>query len=743
MPRKKPPPAESDVMAALPSAFDIPDMPPAVVNGAPNPDHFRALYAAYTKRVMAAAMANEKLEFNAAQVGAVLDGWAKMHGIDPKVLVDARSEADKNLDAVTRLIETQGGSLLEETRERLEALAKVMDECDSGCAERFEAPGTKAGAAIDVENGDRMRARPRDGRAEKKSQWAAIFRLAAHLNERAACPVPERTPRGLERSVEAAWLLRYTAFVTRDKQGDRLLSFSRPHFEFACEAYMAYNELEYVGGRVFARRECDGLLAVMPPGVGKSTLGAHFIALRINLDPNMRLQVIHAGESMAAQSMSKVKIIFDRTTAQGRRNAALFPDTPPMIEDSAKHFRLRTDERQSQPTGRAWGEESKGSGGDADMLWEDDACDRKIAESETSRNRLNDQLVNTWRKRLRKSPHTRTFLLITTTLWNHDDPYCRLINLVKQGKSRMNVLRMGHNGPDDHPPFRSLIPDRVTSAELRSRYHQSPHTYATVEQCNPSAPTARRIKRLRYYLPGDPSHAEFLRRATFCLSLDPTYTKKETSDMAAFVYCAIGDVTEGGETRTVMRVLDARTFHARQGETVMEVAAYTSSHTTHYLHVEQHSGTDATLEHLDNMGIDHISHQIGSLSKAFRLERVAVMLDDGLRDKGFPGACVEFPGVVGEGGRIESDREGELRWLEQEILEFGVAATDHGLDALTQLCWHYLPELSPGSSVTTAQVQRAIGGNERLRRMYENFNRKPGGRAAEMAWEHAELARGN
>lgn len=736
MPRKKAESFRDAEAISLPKQFELPDLPPRVVDGLPNPDHWRAKLAAVANRAYQEAMSGEKSGVNWSHIHNLMEFEAKSFGVDPRSLVDARTEADKNLDCVQRLLETNGASIHEETHERLTAMATVFDGADNGCAERFEAPGTVAGNKLD---GVSVLARDR---AEKKARWAATFRLAALLNERAANPVPPGTTQGMRRAVEAAHILRYMAFVSRDK--DKLLDFGEPHFEAACELYLAYNNLEYLGERKFQRRDCDGMMIVMPPGVGKSTLGAHFLALRINANPSLRLQVIHAGEHIAAQSMSKVKTMFDTATAQGRRNLALFPNTPPMIEDSGKHFRLRIDERQSQPTGRAWGENSKGSGGDADLLWEDDACDKEVAQSETARNRLNDQLVNTWRKRLRKSRHTRTFHLITTTLWHYDDPNCRLIALARQNRTRINVLRMGHGGPDDHPPFRSLIPERVSSSELRHRYYQSPQTYSTVEQCNPSASNARRIKRLAYYLPGSESHAEFLRRATFCLSLDPTYTKKETSDMAGLVYCAIGEVVEDGKTRQVMRVLDARTFHARQGETVMEVAAYAEAHTTHYIHVEQHGGTDATLEHLDNMGIDYVPHQTGSVSKAFRLERVAVMLDDSLRDKGFAGACVEFPGVPGDKGRAASDPSGELGWLEKEILEFGVAATDHGLDALTQLCFHYMPELAPGTGPATVQAREAaLPGNPRLRAMYAEFNRKPETRADEMRWAMSELARSN
>jgi hypothetical protein len=149
VPRKKAESFRDAEAISLPKQFELPDLPPRVVDGLPNPDHWRAKLAAVANRAYQEAMSGEKSGVNWSHIHNLMEFEAKSFGVDPRSLVDARTEADKNLDCVQRLLETNGASIHEETHERLTAMATVFDGADNGCAERFEAPGTVAGNKLD------------------------------------------------------------------------------------------------------------------------------------------------------------------------------------------------------------------------------------------------------------------------------------------------------------------------------------------------------------------------------------------------------------------------------------------------------------------------------------------------------------------------------------------------------------------------------------------------------------------
>lgn len=439
--------------------------------------------------------------------------------------------------------------------------------------------------------------------------------------------------------------------------------------------------------------------------VHNSAFISHVISLMISENPSLRCIFLHAQEEMAQQNLGMVASNFDPNEACGRRNLSLFPGIE-IEERSSKKFRLKLPERQKSPTIIAVGITAAKSGTDADILWNDDPCDQKLAEQPTERKRAWDRINATWRTRLRG---TRNFEFYTSTLWHYDDPTAKMLALVKAGSAKYTMCRLKCGGPKDN--FKPLWEEQYPASYLKQKYMElGPRLYATVYESNPQPEELRKIKRLAYYDPRTTEHYSFIESAIFHISLDPTAKRDEKCDKAAFVYAAFGDIVAQGtgeysyEKR--LRIIDAHQFHASQSEGVDEVIGFAGSHSTHYIHIENRGGFDATREFFEKEGMDVICHDPGNRKKGLRLADVAAMLDDSLRDKGFPGAVVEFPGRSDASGNPVADPDSPLKWVEDQVLDFGVATEDHVVDATTQLCKFLGPELRVNVGAVTEKIQR-------------------------------------
>lgn len=703
--------------------LDSADAPAQMVEGRLNPEWMRWAYSTLSAKMMNWSLGIEQMPrgVNAAQIRDFLDATAKMNGLDPKHLADTRTSAqvyaDSNRDllrAPPRLFDIQDSQIDEMEREMNSGDTLVADLLGGRNSE------VTKNAKLDREFAEMDAA---------KKKWLNRLARLRRLRDRARNPFPSNTFKGDFHIVHAAHPLRFMVYVGRSSLDglSGVLKVGKHHARIASDLYQAETNQRYENLR-WIPDKFSAFMAVCPPGHGKTTIAAHWVVLRLCQNPRKKGLIGHAQAGEAEKDLAYVASYFDRNTANGRRTRSLF-ELPEVATSNTEVFDFydTDDESKRQPTLTAHGITSKISGADADFIWFDDPCDQELAEQETTRNRVFDRMNGTWRTRLRGK---KTFEITTTTLWHHDDPNCRRIALVKKNKIRLLLCQQSAGGPEQN--FVPLWPEEYPASKLKEKYAEmrNPRLYAAAYQSNPQPEELRKIKRLAYYLPGSDEHARFMQTCIFHISLDPTATNREKSDKACLVYAGIGDVvnTVGGaqtyEHR--LRILDARQFHANQTEGVAEVCAFAEHNPVHYVHVEVRSGFNASGEMFEARGLDPILHDPKNSKKELRLGHIAPMLDDSLRARGFPGAVVEFPGMLmADGKTVGQDDRSELLWLEKQVLDFGVCTDDHGVDALTQLCKHLGPDLGVGDGAVTRQIQQAArtGIDARLVAMYAHFGK--------------------
>ena len=727
MKRKEP---EAEPVAPVPpEVFAGDEAPPERVAGRPNPEYYRWLFRVNAR--LAIDVAQGKKEFpkgyNVSAVQSFIADGARMAGLDPKHLADARSEAEKMQDAAEQFLKAPE-SLLEWSDSQIEAMEKAMDTADHLAKEHLAVQGSVTGTLAIA---DKKEAQELEEWEREKKAWRSRLARLRRLRERARSPIPAGSNKAHAHALRAARPLRLMIYVFRYK-GDLVPLIGIHHVRMACSIYLSRNGMEVTDHGVKDNYPWQGCLLTCPPGHNKTTLGAYVVIAELCNNPKFRWLFGHAQAGMAEDNLRFVARHFDAGEVNGRRIRSLFPDTPPVETVNKNTFRFKLKSAQKQATIRAFGIKARISGGDADGIWFDDPCDQEIAEQETERNRVFDRMNGTWRTRLRGK---KTWELTTTTLWHHDDPNCRRINMVRDKKLWLYVCIQSCGGPNTMPPFGALWPDEYPPAKLRQIYvgMRNPRLYAATYMSDPRPDEMRMIKRLALYDQAAPEHRAFLESVAtvFHLSIDPSATNTEKSDHAAFIYAGFGDVV-GTDTRDgrpvqvrrpVLRIVDAMQIKASQVEAAPEVIAYARSRSVHYVHVEVRSSNGSALaEILENHDIDVQRYDPLNRKKDQRLKDVSVMLDDSLRDRGLPGAVVEFPGVL-DNGRLVIDPQ--YQWLAEQILEFGAINDDHACDAVVQLCKHLGPDLGVGltGAVTAAAQSVAEPANPRLARMFEEAER--------------------
>lgn len=734
--------AASGGAAASPVEIDEP--PQTTEDGRTNAEWLSWAFQRLSKLTMKVADGKAEMPkgYNLAQALAVLERAAENAGHDPRRLQDARTDAQLAVSGVNKLLDSSDEAWAVRDEEWL-AMRKQMDFADATSKETLGGSNTDEGLERELKL-----------RELAKKKWVERIDRILELRKRAREPFPGGFG-GDYRCYAAVHAIRFMIYVGRSSIGadSSIFRIGKHHVDFSIALWLARNNLQYHDHQwtdvtdpeqTQSPAPYDGVMGVMPPGHGKTALAAHAITLIIDQNPREKWIFGHAQAPKAEENLAYVASNFDPATANGRRNISLF--NPPVIakkNSDTMDLEDRSAETKKASTIRAHGITSKISGSDADGIWFDDPCDQELAEQETTRKRVADRMNGTWRTRKRGK---KAFEIITTTLWHHDDPNSQWLDLITKGKINYLLVKRECGGPEQK--FAPLWPEEYPASRLKTIYAQmrNPRLYAAAYQSDPRPEELRKIKRLAYYLPGDPRHRRFMETALFHLTLDPTATNREKSDKAAFLYAGIGDIVDeaaGGarEYTRRLRICAGREFHANQTEGVNEVVLFASSHTTHYIHTEVRSGFNATAEMFEARGLDVITHDPKNRKKELRLMDVATMIDDSLREKGFPGAVVEFPGKVMEDKSIGPDPDSPLAWLERQLLDFGVTAEDHGVDALTQLCKYLGDQLDVGEAPMTKAAQVATrGGDSRLDRMYRMFGKPEESRRTVEQEESAWLA---
>jgi hypothetical protein len=686
--------------------------PPRDVEGRPNPDYYRWMYALGNMLAVQAILQQQRLPFNYESFIRGVDQEAKAAGFDPKLLKDRRSDAQVMDDAVDRLLGAP------------DARWEVEDRTADLIEERMKLAVDLCQQIIDgMVEGDRDKAAER---IERGKAWVRRLEQVRRLRNWARHPVPKTDAwRGHAHAWRASRVLRLMLYVGRSNIPskdplDRVFQIARHHAHMAVAIWEAEHKVWIDASGVHPGGfDYSGAVVVAPPGHGKSELANHKMLEWLADDPDTQGIWGHAQAEKAQENVQYIASCFQATTEQGRRFAALFGGMS-LVQESGRQFRLDRPHRLKQPTLQAFGMKAAINGANASKIVLDDIVDQKEVHQETERKRTFDRLTGTVLQRKRGAG--RAFDLTVCTLWHEDDANNRRIQMARRKKARLRVCILACGGPDEQ--FRPLWPEMYPARYLREQHALNSAVYAAAFQGNPTLKTSRIVRAVRLYAPYtrdgrlDPEHERYLNAAAVHLSVDPAATNREQSDKAGIVVLAEGPVSwetadELGpihHTERRVRVLDAYQMHATQSEAVEWIGDYLERHRrVRSVHVETKSAFVGMAEMFKNKyGLDVVRHEPGQKSKEIRLRGCAAMIDNSLAHLGTC-AVVEFPGVWerGDDGETTLVPDPDIAWLIDEVLNFGVCAHDHGLDALTQVLNWMAPDVGVGAGAASAQVIQA------------------------------------
>lgn len=680
---------------------------------------------------------------------------AEMLGLDKESIFDQRSNEDRLMEMLGSMLDTRGEAILEHT----EALIDVFEQRMKECVNRHHAPLDAEKYGIIMEAVDRRQKR----KEALGKRWLSLIdrvrRLRRITRERVPKPqsrLPGHWTHEFDDAYEASWPWRVAIYLyrsdiaadNREKEpsaADRVLEISDHHAKMAIDLwksrygitiYAAGTEEENHSDPVFWQIYrldkltwtkkgdyiCRGIVLICPPRHGKSTLGQAWMVTELIVNPRLQSIMLHAVEDKAEENFRHVKAAFDEKTSIGRRCVSLFGLRVHQKDDNKNdRMRLINRERTRDPQIRARGVKSSVGGSNADIQWWDDPVNPEEANQAEVREATYRKLTQQFMQRRQGS---KSFLVITATVWHMDDAVWRLKMEADRRHIQFanSVQRVG--GPHTTPPFKPLWPSKYPAAELRRIFNEmkDPVGWSHQYMVDPQPAERRIIKKVALYDRESEAHKEFMVGAECHLSLDPSATSranaKKHTDKAALVYAGCGSVFDREEMsdRVVCRILAAEQFNAGPTEAVEKVGEYSKRTRVDKVHVEVVGFATSIVEMLKNryqltssQVVIHNAH--AGKSKEIRLRAVAPMLDDSAREHGLPSAVVEFPGVWtvdGETKKLVPDPE--IEWLIEEIVNFGMVATDNGLDATTQLLKHLQGDLAPGEGAVT----RSVIGSESL-----------------------------
>lgn len=762
MPRRK-----NDTTITLDDDTELVFPPIRLPNGKVNPDYFVKRY----EYVLSADLNGKLAGGTLAQHLQGLEKQAKLLGLDLKEVMDNRSPEQKIKESIDKLLASDGEAALEMVEEEIQAIIKGVDESVALTA-AFLARDQREVDEDATEK--RVRKAELEARLQRGKRWASVLRKIVRL-QRQTRKVRPGLPDGAQPSEIEAWEIAYPLRVmlyayrsdieSASARRSKLIFEIAPHHAkivyFIWKAQQGvkiyakgtdkecntHPELFHpVGGAVRGVNKMDGCVIVCPPRHGKSAIGTAWTACQIAQNPREQLMMLHAVQAEGSKNFRHVKAAFEDDNAIGRRFRTLYPEL--MLSDrdnDKKTMRLRLPEPTRDPQVRAIGVRTSVGGANSGKQWWDDPVDPKERDQPDVRADTTFRLMSQVKRRMQGA---NAFLLVTATIWHPDDATNRLIDDIRTGKIMMSMLVIGTGGPKTNPEFNPVWPEKYPASKLRQIYAEmrSPSDFAAQYMADPRPDEARIVRRLAFYDPHAAAHDEFLRTCMCHASLDPSATSrkfvKHGTDKAGFIYLGVGEITDvtmedGSElttTRRVIRILDAKEFHAGPTEAVEMVKEYAASFRVSKVHVEAVAFSMAIVESLRNQlnlsSNEIVAHNPRALNKEQRLKAVAPMLDDSLRDQGMGGAVVEFPGQKGEGDALVIIER--MAWLADNILNFGAAKNDHAVDALTQVLKTLIGEVDvSGGSVTNAvrfaatnysatDIRRRL-----MQRQYERAGKEP------------------
>jgi len=736
-----------DMQADWVLALELPDIPPSKIGGKINPEHYRVRLAHINLVAEAAVKRGGSIPFNVESLTKMIEREASMAGLDATSISDARSEGDKIIAAVNRLLdEGDKDTIFEQTDDDIDLLIKEMERV-------VEGPDMCLHLIQDNQYTSEMI-------AEKKTRgkkWLNRLRRVRRLRDLARYPIPPdvNVDKKISPALYAAWeashILRYMLYVGRSSTITRptergfqshIYRFGRHHARFAVDTWEARTGTLFENHQILigGRQPYKGVILIAPPGHGKSEFASHYLALEINLRPGTQALYIHAIADKAQEQKAHVARLFTRESSAGRRNTSIWNHQLDKTDNNKTKMRLKLAERSKSPTVTSTGIMSAQLGADTNIQILDDIVPQSDVDQPTERDRRFKILSGTFGTRQRGQD---TFRVVIGTFWHHDDALSRLWKIGDTSDLYVRS-RQKTGGPNTSPPFKPLWPEVFPAQELRRRFDEMNHNislWSANYMGNPITEEARLIKTLAYYDPDSMDHMDFMAGAQCYVTVDPTATNKEKADKAGLVYVAVGEVqTDYAKDGTVTtgfmtkaRIVDYKEIHVNQVELADTVAQYSMARPVHQVHVETRSGYHATADILQNKyGIEAVRHDPGPKNKEQRLKACAGIVDNSLAGLQ---ALVEFPGVPHTDGKLGPDEKHKPFY--NQFLDFGYAPDDHCVDAVTQLLNYLLRSgiLVAGGSATVSVGRFPEQRNPRMSEELDQYlNPRPEGDKAHEDW---------
>lgn len=703
--------AVNSVQDALREKFGLAELPPKILRGAPNPAYFRAALAEINALERLTMFGEHEIPrgFDFKKMREGLLSEAETYGIDPKHIQDSRSESEKALDCIDKMADIPR-SILEAVDEELDAIETAFKTAaDLG----WEYAGEKL--------------RPKQ--VEAAGKVLEIVRRVRSLREQARRESPIHT-NAMDFRRKYAWrsttLLRRIVWVRRSRLVGKLpheqVMQIPPHFvKASCDIYNAEHGVVFCPHALEGKQEirydqfdCPGIVLMMPPGHGKTTLGVGFATDKISQDPTTQGSWLHAAAGEADKALGQIKAAFRMDNEEGRRMAALFPAARLSKEDDNKSsMRMEMERRQKDPTLRSAGVFNRALGADNYFQVRDDIVAQEDAYEENTRKRRREVLANTWDTRLRGKD---TFVLYTGYPWHHQDAICTVVNQARaDAKANRIGMAVSIQRIEERDGGRKLIPlwpEVYGERYLKQRRNSMARPlWNSNYLMDPTPDTDRIIKSLRFYDPEDEEHQRFMGYAEGFLSLDPAGTNRADSDDAGILFAGSAQLrvtrrSDAGEeyvdAEHQIRIVEAHGVKANQTELVNLGGDICMRRDVDWVLAEMVSGYQATGEMWRNkFGIDVIECPPGGKSKSVRLKRVSHMIDNSVRGSD---AVVLFPGKRGDDGKVGPDPD--WQWLYNQFLSFGSTDKDHLVDCTTQLCWHLADQVGIGRGSVSELVRR-------------------------------------
>ncbi len=487
-----------------------------------------------------------------------------------------------------------------------------------------------------------------------KKNWFALFAVTFRL--RSFC----------RSNCLAAWV-----YIGRSQHTGKVFDLQPFHIE-AAWAMMNYSQV----------------LLVMPTGHGKTELLHGISLIQCAKNPNMRW-----GMLFNTKEVSK-RVMYVRAYLTHPRLQALFPGV--LIDkersDSSLRFSLAKPRLTIEPTVEGSSVLQKGEGNRYDLLTADDLITAKSVLDPKEVTRVIHMFTNTWEKRL--EPGGRKIAIMTR--WTDNDLGALLLERAKRrGNWAVLVYTVEKKTTKDGPiPGRSLWPSRFPEEGLKDEYRENSLTFSRDRWANPISESDYLVRRVHYY-----KHDEDLPIIKRVLSVDPAADAKVTSDFWGTTVWGFG---HDRNNRPRVWCKNAARIR-RHAETMCKyiVQQIVPAYNIDEILMEAVGAFIIVARMLSKELAEAKSNarliipKRPYTDKAERLRWAAPALERG---------SVLFPGHLTSEGWVP---QAIVEWLINDLMRFGVAANDDGVDSVTQMVHHYASFLDYQTPAAQAEQSKS------------------------------------